>query len=133
MINIEKIETIIEWGFDIEIEYHQTKANEGIKGIKDEIITSTELFTIWYIYQDYLDFDFDELLEMLKRNPVYIGFYKFYTTYKIRHDDALTLITFSDYLNAEFYGYLRKNNILAWTYNNSDIEGFFEQYGIKVC
>ena len=45
------IETITEWGFDIEIEYHQTKANEGIKGIKDEIITSTELFTIWYIYK----------------------------------------------------------------------------------
>ena len=78
MINIKMIETIIEWKFDIKIEYHKTKAHEGIKGIKDEIITSTELFTIWYIYQDYLDFDFDELLEMLKRDPVYIGFYKFY-------------------------------------------------------
>jgi hypothetical protein len=38
MIDIEMINAIEEWGFEIEKEYHRTKAHDGIIGIKDQLI-----------------------------------------------------------------------------------------------
>lgn len=98
MIDLEMIDKIEEWGFEIEREYHLTKAHDGIVEI----------------------------------NPVNVCDYKIYTKYKLYHDDAIELTTFSDFLGDEFEEYLKDNDIQLYDYDNSDIEEFFEQYGIEV-
>lgn len=132
MIDIEMINEIIKWGFIIDKEYHRTRAHDGIIGIKDKIITETDVLEIWSINAEYLDITFTETLERLETQPVYIGDYKIYTTYKLYNEDAIELTTFSDYLGDNFEEYLRDNGIQVYDYDNSDIEEFFEQYGIEV-
>lgn len=132
MIDFEMINTIEEWGFEMEKEYHRTKAHDGIIGIKDQLINVFDVFDIWTVYQEYLDITFKELIEKLENEPFYIGDYKIYITYKLYHEDAIGLTTFSDYLGDNFEEYLRDNGIQVYDYDNSDIEEFFEQYGIEV-
>lgn len=132
MIDIEMINKIEEWGFGIEQEYHRIKAHDGIIGIKDQLINVFDVFDIWTEYQEYLDITFKELIEKLENEPFYIGDYKIYITYKLYHEDAIELTTFSNYLGDEFEEYLKDNGIQVYNYDNSDIEEFFEQYGIEV-
>lgn len=132
MVDIEMINEIEEWGFEIEKEYHRTKAHDGIIGIKDRLINVFDVYDIRTEYQEYLDITFKELIEKLETQPVYIGDYKIYTTYKLYNEDAIELTTFSDYLGDEFEEYLKDNGIQVYDYDNSDIEEFFEQYGIEV-
>lgn len=132
MIDIEMINKIEELGFEIEKEYHRTKAHDGIIGIKDQLINAFDVFYIWTEYQEYLDITFKELIEKLENEPFYIGDYKIYITYKLYHEDAIELTTFSDYLGDNFEEYLRDNGIQVYDYDTSDIEEFFEQYGIEV-
>ena len=132
MINLEMINTIKDWGFDIEKEYHITKAHDGIIGIKDHKVNENEIFEIYESNEEYLTFSYIELMEKLERQCDYIGDCKIYTKYKIYHEDAMEIITFSDYLGDEFEKYLKDNDIQVYDYDNSDIEEFFEQYGIEV-
>lgn len=133
MIDLDMINEIKSWGFDIEKEYHKTKAHDGIVGIKDKVMTDLDIFNLWYeYYEDYLDLKYPELLEEIAINPVNVGDYKIYTKYKLYHDDAEEITTFSDYLGDEFEKYLKDNDIQLYDYDNSDIEEFFEQYGIEV-
>lgn len=132
MINLEMINTIKDWGFDIEKEYHITKAHDGIIGIKDHKVNENEIFEIYESNEEYLTFSYLELMEKLERQCDYIGDCKIYTKYKIYHEDAMEIITFSDYLGDEFEKYLKDNGIQVYDYDNSDIEEFFEQYGIEV-
>lgn len=132
MIDIEMINKIEEWGFEIEKEYHRTKAHDGIIGIKDQLINVFDVYDIRTEYREYLDITFKELIKKLETQPVYIGDYKIYTTYKLYNEDAIELTTFSDYLGDEFEKYLKDNGIQVYDYDNSDIEEFFEQYGIEV-
>ena len=132
MINLEMINTIKDWGFDIEKEYHITKAHDGIIGIKDHKVNENEIFEIYESNEEYLTFSYIELMEKLERQCDYIGDCKIYTKYKIYHEDAMEIITFSDYLGDEFEKYLKDNGIQVYDYDNSDIEEFFEQYGIEV-
>lgn len=132
MVDIEMINKIEEWGFEIEKEYHRTKAHDGLIGIKDQLINVFDVFDIWTEYQEYLDITFKELIEKLENEPFYIGDYKIYITYKLYHVYAEELTTFSDYLGDKFEKYLKDNGIQVYDYDNSDIEEFFEQYGIEV-
>lgn len=132
MIDFEMIEKIEEWGFEIEKEYHRTKAHDGIIGIKDQLINVFDIFDIWTEYQEYLDITFKELIEKLENEPFYIGDYKIYTTYKLYHVYAEELTIFSDYLGDEFEKYLKDNEIELGNWQPSDVEEFFEQYGIEV-
>lgn len=130
MVDIEMINKIEECGFEIEKEYHRTKAHDGIIGIKDQLINVFDVFDIWTEYQEYLDITFKELIEKLENDPFYIGDYKIYTTYKLYHEYAEELTTF--YLDDEFEKYLKDNNIKLDNWQISDMEEFFEQYGIEV-
>lgn len=130
MVNIEMINKIEEWGFGIEKEYHRTKAHDGIIEIKDQLINVFDVFDIWTEYQEYLDITFKELIEKLENEPFYIGDYKIYTTYKLYHVYAEELTTF--YLDYEFEKYLEDNEIELGNWQHSDVEEFFEQYGIEV-
>lgn len=135
MIDFEMIEKIEEWGIDVEREYHKKKAHQGIIGINDDIITELGVYEIFSEYKEYLvsNIDsYDEFLKVLDTNPVYIGDFIIYTKYKIYHEDAIELTTFSDYLGDEFEEYLKDNGIQVYDYDNSDIEEFFEQYGIEL-
>jgi hypothetical protein len=132
MIDIEMINAIEEWGFKIEKEYHRTKAHGGIIGIKDQLINVFDVFDIWKEYQEYLDITFKELIEKLENEPAYIGDYKIYITYKLYHEYAEELTTFSLYLGDEFEKYLIDNEIELGNWQPSDVEEFFEQYGIEV-
>lgn len=132
MIDFEMIEKIEEWGFEIEKEYHRTKAHDGIIGIKDQLINVFDVFDIWTEYQEYLDITFKELIEKLENEPFYIGDYKIYTTYKLYHVYAEELTTFSEYLGDEFEKYLKDNEIALGNWQPSDVEEFFEQYGIEL-
>ena len=132
MIDLKMINEIREWGFKVETEYHITKEHDGTIGVKDHIITVFDVFGIWSEYREYLDITFRELHENLNNAPAYIGDYKIYTKYKMYHDDAIELTTFSDYLGDEFEEYLKDNDIQLYDYDNSDIEEFFEQYGIEL-
>lgn len=132
MINLEMINTIKDWGFDVEKEYHITKAHDGIIGIKDHKVNENEIFEIYESNEEYLTFSYLELMEKLERQCDYIADCKIYTKYKIYHEDAMEIITFSDYLGDEFEKYLKDNGIQVYDYDNSDIEEFFEQYGIEV-
>lgn len=132
MVDIEMINKIEEWGFDIEKEYHITKAHDGIIGIKDHKVNENEIFEIYESNEEYLTFSYLELMEKLERQCDYIGDYKIYTKYKLYHEDAIELTLFSDYLGDEFEKYLKDNEIQVYDYDNSDIEEFFEQYGIEV-
>lgn len=58
--------------------------------------------------------------------------YLYHVSYKLYHEDAIKLSMFSDYLGDEFEKYLKDNGIQVYDYDNSDIEEFFEQYGIEV-
>ena len=58
--------------------------------------------------------------------------YWFYKKIKLYHEDAIKLISFSDYLGDEFEEYLKDNEIELGNWENSDIGEFFEQYGIEV-
>lgn len=129
---MEMIDKIQEWGFEIEKEYHRTKAHDGIIGIKDQLINVFDVFDIWTEYQEYLDITFKELIEKLENEPSYIGDCKIYTNYKLYHEEAIEITTFSDYLGDEFEEYLKDNNIEFDNWQISDMEDFFEQYGIEV-
>lgn len=130
MIDSEMINTIEELGFEIEKEYHRTKAHDGIIEIKDQLINVFDVFDIWTEYQEYLDITFKELIEKLENEPFYIGDYKIYTTYKLYHVYAEELTTF--YLDYEFEKYLKDNEIELGNWQPSDVGEFFEQYGIEV-
>ena len=52
--------------------------------------------------------------------------------YKIYHEDAIQLISFNDYLGDEFEKYLKDNDIELENWQLSDVEEFFEQYGIEL-
>lgn len=132
MIDFEMIEKIEEWGFEIEKEYHRTKAHDGIIGIKDQLINVFDVFDIWTEYQEYLDITFKELIEKLENEPFYIGDYKIYITYKLYHEEAIKLIMLSEYLGDEFEKYLKDIEIELENWQPSDMEKFFEQYGIEV-
>lgn len=132
MINFEMINKIKEWGFTVEKEYHRTKAHDGIIGIKDKIITENELFDFCYEHEYYIELDYSELLEKVATETVYCGDYKIYTKYKLYHEDAEKLVTLADYLNDEFTDYLDLYDITRYDWEASDIEEFFEQYGIEV-
>ena len=135
MIDIEMIKKIEEWGIDIEREYHKKKAHQGIIGINDDIITELGVYEIFSEYREYLvsNIDsYDEFLKVLDTNPVYVGDFIICTKFKIYHEDALVLTTFSDYLGDEFEEYLKDNDIELENWQPSDVEEFFEQYGIEV-
>lgn len=135
MINLEMINKIEEWGIDVEREYHKKKAHQGIIGINDDIITELGVYEIFYEYKEYLvsNIDsYDEFLKVLDTNPVYIGDFIIYTKFKIYHEEADCLICLSDYLGDEFEEYLKDNNIELDNCQISDMEEFFEQYGIEV-
>lgn len=132
MINLEMINNIKEWGFDIEKEYHMTKAHDGIVGIKDHKVNENEIYEIYESHEEYLAFTYLELMEKLESQHEYDGDFKLYTKYLLYHDVAIEIITFSDYLGDEFEKYLIDNGIQTYDYDNSDIEEFFEQYGIEV-
>ena len=130
MIDIEMINKIEYWGFGIEKEYLRTKAHDGIIGIKDQLINVFDVFDIWTEYQEYLGITFKQLIKKLENEPAYIGDYKIYTNYKLYHEDAIALATF--YLDDEFEKYLKDNEIALGNWQPSDVEEFFEQYGIEV-
>lgn len=132
MINLEMINNIKDWGFDIEKEYHMTKAHDGIIGIKDHKVNENEIYEIYESHEEYLTFTYLELMEKLESQQEYVGDFKLYTKYLLYHDDANEIITFSDYLGDEFEKYLIDKGIHTYDYDNSDIEEFFEQYGIEV-
>lgn len=140
MIDFEMIEKIQEWGIDVEREYHKKKAHQGIIGINDDIINDdiiTELgvYEIFCEYKEYLvsNIDsYDEFLKVLDKNPVYVGDFIIYTKFKIYHEEANCLISLSEYLGDEFEEYLKDNNIELYNWQISDMEEFFEQYGIEV-
>lgn len=52
--------------------------------------------------------------------------------YKLYHEDAIKLTTFSDYLGNEFEKYLKDNEIELENWQPSDVEEFFEQYEIEL-
>lgn len=52
--------------------------------------------------------------------------------YKLYHEEANCLISLSEYLGDEFEEYLKDNNIELDNWQISDMEEFFEQYGIEV-
>ena len=52
--------------------------------------------------------------------------------YKLYHEEANCLISLSEYLGDEFEKYLKDNNIELDNWQISDMEEFFEQYGIEV-
>lgn len=52
--------------------------------------------------------------------------------YKLYHEEANCLISLSEYLGDEFEEYLKDNNIELDSWQISDMEEFFEQYGIEV-
>ena len=58
--------------------------------------------------------------------------YWFCKKYKLYHVDAIKLIMFSDYLGDEFEKYLKDNEIELGNWQPSDVEEFFEKYGIEV-
>lgn len=135
MIDFEMIEKIEEWGIDVEREYHKKKAHQGIIGINDDIITELGVYEIFSEYKEYLvsNIDsYDEFLKVLDTNPVYIGDFMIYTKFKIYHKEANCLISLSDYLGDEFEEYLKDSEIELGNWDISDIEEFFEQYGIEV-
>lgn len=124
---INKIE---EWGLDIEKEYHMTKTSSGI--IRDNKISLSVVIHFWTEYNKYLNIGLDELIKKLKTEPVQMGTYKIYTTYRLHHDYAIPAVIFSDYLGDEFEEYLKDNEIELGNWQPSDVEEFFEQYGIEV-
>lgn len=132
MINLEMINTIKEWGFNIEKEYHVTKAHDGIIGIKDHKVNETEIFEIYESHEEYLTFTYFELMEKMESQHEYIGDYKIYTKYLLNYESATELISFSDYLGDEFENYLREYDIQIYDYELSDIGEFFEKYGIEI-
>lgn len=135
MIDFEMIEKIEEWGIDVEREYHKKKAHQGIIGINDDIITELGVYEIFSEYKEYLvsNIDsYDEFLKVLDTNPVYIGDFIIYTKFKIYHKEANCLISLSDYLGDEFEKYLKDNDIELENWQLSDVEEFFEQYGIEL-
>lgn len=132
MINLDMINEIKSWGFDIEKEYHMTKAHDGIIGIKDRIVTAGKIADLYTEYSKYLDFGYLTLMEKLETEAEYIGDYKIYTKYKLYHEDAEELVILGDYLNDEYIEYLEHNDITSHGLEASDIEEFFEQYGIEV-
>lgn len=84
MVDIEMINKIEEWGFDLRKEYWK-----------------------------YVDGKID-------------------IKYKLYHEDAIMLILLGDYLADEFEEYLKDNEIELENWQPSDVEEFFEQYGIGV-
>lgn len=52
--------------------------------------------------------------------------------YKLYHVEAYKLIMFSEYLGDEFEKYLKDNDIELGDWQPSDVEEFFEQFGITV-
>lgn len=135
MIDFEMIEKIEEWGIDVEREYHKKKAHQGIIGINDDIITELGVYEIFSEYKEYLvsNIDsYDEFLKVLDKNPVYVGDFIIYTKFKIYHEEANCLISLGDYLGDEFEEYLKDSNIDLDNWQISDMEEFFEQYGIEV-
>lgn len=135
MIDFEMIEKIQEWGIDVEREYHKKKAHQGIIGINDDIITELGVYEIFSEYKEYLVSNIDsynEFLKVLDKNPVYVGDFIIYTKFKIYHEEANCLISLSEYLGDEFEKYLKDNNIDLDNWQISDMEEFFEQYGIEV-
>lgn len=84
MIDLEMINKIEEWGYEIEKEY-------------------------WH----YVDCKIEVI-------------------YKLYHEDAIKLTTFSYYLGDEFEKYLKDNEIELENWQPSDVEDFFEQYGIEL-
>lgn len=135
MIDFEMIEKIEEWGIDVEREYHKKKAHQGIIGINDDIITELGVYEIFSEYKEYLvsNIDsYDEFLKVLDTNPVYIGDFIIYTKFKIYHEEANCLISLSDYLGDEFEKYLKDSEIELGNWDISEMEEFFEQYGIEV-
>ena len=132
MINLEMINNIKEWGFDIEKEYHVTKAHDGIIGIKDHKVNETNIYEIYESHEEYLTYTYLELMEKLESQSEYIGDYKIYTKYLLNYDEANELISFSDYLGDEFENYLREYDIQIYDYELSDIGEFFEKYGIEI-
>lgn len=132
MINLEMINNIKEWGFNIDKEYHITKAHDGIIGIKEHKVNENDIFEIYKSHEEYLTYTYLELMEKLESQHEYIGDYKIYTKYLLNYDNANELISFSDYLGDDFENYLRENDIQIYDYELSDISEFFEQYGIEV-
>lgn len=51
---------------------------------------------------------------------------------ELYHEDAIMLILLGDYLGDEFEEYLKDNEIELENWQPSDVEEFFEQYGIEV-
>lgn len=132
MINLEMINTIKKWGFDIEKEYYVTKAHDGIIGIKEHKVNENDIFEIYESHEEYLTYTYLELMEKLESQHEYIGDYKIYTKYLLNYDIANELISFSDYLGDEFENYLREYDIQIYDYELSDIGEFFEKYGIEI-
>ena len=132
MINLDMINEIKSWGFDIEKEYHMTKAHDGIIGIKDRVVTPAKIADLYTEYSKYLDFGYLTLMEKLETETEYIGDYKIYTKYKLYHEEAIKLIMLSEYLGDEFEKYLKDIEIELENWQPSDMEEFFEQYGIEV-
>lgn len=135
MIDFEMIEKIEEWGIIVEREYHKKKAHQGIIGINDDVITELGVYEIFSEYKEYFvsNIDsYDEFLKVLDKNPVYVGDFIICTKFKIYHEEANCLISLSEYLGDEFEKYLKDNNIELYNWQISDMEEFFEQYGIEV-
>ena len=126
MIDFKMIEKIEEWGFEIGKEYWY---HVSYKLYHEDAIKLC-------MFNEYLGDDFEKYLKdndiELENEPFYIGDYKIYTTYKLYHVYAEELTTFSDYLADEFEKYLKDNEIEPENWQPSDLEEFFEQYGIEV-
>lgn len=58
--------------------------------------------------------------------------YWHHVSYKLYHEDAIKLSMFSEYLGDEFEKYLKDNEIALENWQLSDVEEFFEQYGIEL-
>lgn len=58
--------------------------------------------------------------------------YWYHVSYKLYHEDAYKLSMFSEYLGDEFEKYLKDNEIELENWQPSDVEEFFEQYGIEL-
>lgn len=125
MIDIEIINKIKEWGFDIEKEYQIIKEHHGVIGINEHLANENQIYDLWLDIQEYLGLNYDELIKKLKTRNIYI-------TYKLYHDYAEELVILGDYLADEFEEYLKDNEIELENWQSSDVEEFFEQYGIEV-
>lgn len=51
---------------------------------------------------------------------------------ELYHEEAIKLCMFSEYLGDEFEKYLKYNDIELENWQPSDMEEFFEQYGIEI-